>query len=134
MDIPPEIQALIPQIRAQYPQLVNLPDEAVAELILQAMQEQEPPSGEQDMQSMSAEELRSTGQQLLNTGRWQEAEQYYLLALEKSEKDQDYYGMAWAFNYLGRLCRDRGDFSQAMLLYQQALGDGLRQAPALLAP
>jgi len=36
--IPPEIQALIPQVRAENPQVANLSDEAVAELIEQSMQ------------------------------------------------------------------------------------------------
>jgi hypothetical protein len=41
MAIPPEIQQLIPQVRQHYPQLSHLPDEVVAQMILQAMQEQQ---------------------------------------------------------------------------------------------
>ena len=37
MAIPPEIRQLIPQVRQQYPQLAHLPDEVVAQMILQAM-------------------------------------------------------------------------------------------------
>ena len=43
MAIPPEIRQLIPQVRQQYPQLAHLPDEVVAQMILQAMQEQQAP-------------------------------------------------------------------------------------------
>ena len=43
MAISPEVRRLIPQVRQQYPQLADLPDEVVAQMILQAMQEQQQP-------------------------------------------------------------------------------------------
>ncbi|MBC8493048.1 MAG: hypothetical protein H8D43_04605, partial [Chloroflexi bacterium] len=74
--IPPEIRQLIPQVRQQYPQLAHLPDEVVAQVILQAIQEQqvEPLAGRQGLEEVSAGQLRYFGKQLLDTGRWEEAE------------------------------------------------------------
>ena len=57
MAIPPEIEQLIPQVRKQYPQLANLPDEVVAQMILEAIhnQETEPSVGEQSLDKMAVE-------------------------------------------------------------------------------
>ena len=63
MPVPPELQQMIAQVRQQYPQLAHLPDEQVAALIMQAMQEQQAPASDQDMDSMSTEELIRVGQQ-----------------------------------------------------------------------
>ena len=50
---------MIAQAKQQNPQLAALPDEMVAMLILQAMQDQQagPPTGEQGLDKMSAKEL-----------------------------------------------------------------------------
>jgi tetratricopeptide (TPR) repeat protein len=77
-------------------------------------------SGE-ELEKMSAEELIGAGQQLLNVGRWDEAERYFLLAVERAEQEEDREQQTWATLHLGSLCRRRGDFPQAMALYQQAL-------------
>ena len=85
--IPPELRPIIAQARQQNPQLTALPDEEVARLIMHAMERQAGlPTGEQDLVNMSTRKLIETGEQLMNMGRWQEAERYYLQAMEKAEK------------------------------------------------
>jgi len=120
MTIPPEIQPLISQVRRQYPQLAHLPDESIAELILQTLLEQHP-RGKTDIGSMSAYECGVYGEHLLSTGRWQEAESFFLAQLEKGERENNLDQQMQAYIHLGRLCRDRGDLPHAMTLYQQAL-------------
>jgi len=123
MAIPPELQQIIAQAKQRMPQLAHLPDEVVAQLILQAMQEQQagPPAGSQDLASMSAEELTRAGEQLRNVGRWQEAERYFLQAMENAENANNLQMQTTAATGLASLCLQRGDFPQAMALYQQAL-------------
>ena len=62
MTIPPELQQAIALAKQQMPQLAHLPDEQVAQLIMQAMQKQQAgtPSGKQNLEKMSAEDLRVT--------------------------------------------------------------------------
>ena len=121
--IPPEVQQMITQVRQQYPQLAHLPDEQVAALIMQSMEGQtaEPPTSEADMETMSAAELGNIAIKLLDTGRWEEAEKYFFAAMEKAEKEEDFEAQCLSVQYLGRLCRKRGNFPQAMTLYQRAL-------------
>ncbi|MCP4410816.1 MAG: tetratricopeptide repeat protein, partial [Gammaproteobacteria bacterium] len=120
MQLPPELQQMIAQVRQQHPQLAHLPDEQVAELIMQAMEQQTPASG-QDMDSMSANELDVAGQTLMDQGRWQEAEEYFFKAIDKGEEEGSYDQKCWGIIHLGQLCLQRGNFPQAMTLYQQAL-------------
>jgi tetratricopeptide (TPR) repeat protein len=123
MAIPPELQKIVAQAKRQYPQLAHLPDEVVAQMISEAMQEQQagPLAGSEELEKMSAKELNLMGQRLLNMGRWDEAERYFLCAVERAEQENDSEQQTWATAHLARLCRYRGDFPQAMALYQQAL-------------
>jgi len=121
--IPPELERIIAQVRQQNPQLAAMPDEVVAQMILQAMQEQQarPPAGEQDLEKMSARDILYSGQELMKVGRWDEAEQVLLKGAQKAEKENNAEMQCSALNLLARLCLQRGDFPQAMALYQQAL-------------
>jgi len=74
-----------------------------------------------DIENMTAKECISHGEQLIDTGRWQESERYFFAALEKAQKKNNIYIQVWATLFLGRICNMRGDFSQAIILYQQAL-------------
>ena len=122
MPIPPELQQMIAQVRQQYPQLAQLPDEQVAQLILEAMQAQQAaPDSEADLETISAEDLISIGEYLRDTGRWEEAEKYFFEAMENAEINNDLPMQAAATTGLGSLCLQRGNFPQAMTLYQQAL-------------
>ena len=123
MAIPPELQPLIVQAKQQMPQLARLPDEVVAQMILQAMQEQQArlPTSDEELKNMPPEQLGAIGEQMMHMGRWDEAEKYLFQALENAERMKDIEQQAKATGILGRLCRQRGDFPQAMILYQQAL-------------
>ena len=70
----------------------------------------------------SAAELVALGETLLNTSRWDDAERILLLAVERAEHEKSLEGQTDATWLLGRLCRERGDYPQAMTLSQQALG------------
>src|SRR5690242_15215149 len=111
MAIPAGLKALIAQVRQQHPQLKGAPDELVAQLILQALADQEgaaaPQADETDLESMSAEQCGSYGERLLNTGRWQEAERFFFAALEKAERAGDLDIQCKVAGVLGRLCRQR---------------------------
>src|SRR5262245_54034744 len=127
MPIPAELKPLIAQVRQQHPQLKDAPDEMVAQLILQAMAAQEgaamPQNPEEaDLGKMSAEECGEYGERLMNTGQWQAAERFFFAVLEKGEQANDLGHQCRATGSLGRLCLERGDFPQAMTLFQQALG------------
>ena len=61
MGIPAELKPLIAQVRQQYPQLKDAPDEVVAKLIMQALAAQQGAAlpqnpDEADLEKMSAEE------------------------------------------------------------------------------
>lgn len=71
------------------------------------------------MDLIAAEEFRIQGEQLLDIGHWDEAENYLFRALEHAEQEHNLNEQAWTTLLLGRLCRYRGNFSQAMILYQQ---------------
>jgi tetratricopeptide (TPR) repeat protein len=121
-EIPSELRAMIAQVRVQYPALAGQPDEVVAALIMQALEVQQAgPAGEQNPDTMSAYELIARGEQLLDIGRWQEAEQYLLQGAEKAERENNLSSQCSAYVTLGRLCSERGDLSQAIKLYQEAL-------------
>ena len=91
MTIPPELKQMIAQAKQQFPELAQLPDEQVVQLIMRAMQEQQagPPAGEEHLERMSALELMQRGENLINTGMRDEAERYYFAALEKAEQAGD---------------------------------------------
>jgi len=71
---------------------------------------------------MSAEQCGAYGEHFMNMGRWQEAERLLLAAVDKAEGEKDLGQQAQECTALGTLCRQRGDFPQAMVLVQQALG------------
>jgi tetratricopeptide (TPR) repeat protein len=127
MAIPAEIKAQIDMLRQAHRQLRNLSDEQLIEMIQkQAMLLQKVQGaalGAADMEKMSAQECGAIGQQLLQLGRWQEAERWFLAALEKAERVDDlWWVQGMAVGALGELCARRGEFLQAMALLQQALG------------
>ena len=49
------------------------------------------------------------------------SEEILFKAMEKAEITNDYYNQCWAALLLGRLCRNRGEFSQAIRLHEQIL-------------
>ncbi len=126
MEISTDIRQILLLLRQQNPKLAELPDELLVNLakgVVETMQVQteNSPDEQQDLEKMSASKLGQMGDRLMQMGRWDEAEEYYLLALEKSEKENDYHEMGWSLKELGRLCFNRGDFLEAMNLCQQAL-------------
>jgi tetratricopeptide (TPR) repeat protein len=123
MPVPPELQQMIAKMRQQYPQLAHLPDEQVVQLILQTVEEEllKTPANDEKFQNMSPVSLIGIGERMLNTGQWDTAEQYFLQALENAERLKEVEPQIRAIIGLGRLCRDRGDISHAIALYQRAL-------------
>ena len=123
MAIPPELQQLIARTKQDMPQLAHLPDETVAQLILQTMQKRqtEPPASDEELRNISPEQLGTIGEQMMNIGRWDEAEKYFFRALENAGKMNDIEQQIKAIGSLGYLCRQRGEFPQAMTLFQGAL-------------
>ena len=109
---PSEIQKTISFVRKLLPNLDDLPDKQLVQIFLQAMKELHggPPPDNQILEMLPADFLRDIGEQLLDKGKLDESEKYFLAALEKSEKENDYYGMALASEHLGILCSNRGDF------------------------
>ena len=88
MEIPPELRAAIAEARRQGPEVAQLADEQVAQLIVEAAaRQQRAPQGEVDIEGMSAHECGVYGEQLLSTGRWQEGERYFFAQLEKGERE-----------------------------------------------
>lgn len=93
MSIPTELKPLIAQVRQQYPQLKDAPDEVVARIIyiMQAIVAQQKTSISQNpddehVEKMSAQKCLILGERLLNTGKWEVAERVFLTALVKGEK------------------------------------------------
>ena len=83
MDIPTELKPLIAQVRQQHPHLKDAPDEVVGKLLVQApeawLRSDMPENpGEVDVEKFSAEECIAYGERLLNVGRWQAAERFFL--------------------------------------------------------
>ena len=127
--IPSEIKAQLDSLRQTHPELRCLSDERLMEMIQQAVeaeimaQASAPDVG--DIARMSAIEFRlkcrAIGEQLLDAGRWQEAERWLLAMLERAEKVGDLMVQCQATGLLGHLCQSRGDFPQAMALQQQSL-------------
>lgn len=121
MAIPPKLHELIAQAKQQMPQLAHLPDEVVAQVILQAMQEHlaGSPLSEKDLKKMSAYDLTTRGEQLLDLGRSQEAEKYVLQSRTRREKNTK--AQLDALTILGRLFYERSGFPEAMVLCRQGL-------------
>ena len=109
--VPPDVQEMITYAREKFPELSGVPDEQVAQLILDALEEEQniPPS-EVDTATMSAHECGVYGEQLLNNGNWQEAERFFGEQLEKGKQENDLNQQMKASIELGRLSRDRGYF------------------------
>jgi len=59
MAIPHELQQIVAQVRQQYPQLAHLPDEVVAQMLLQALQEEQLASSarDQNLENVTARRL-----------------------------------------------------------------------------
>ena len=59
MAIPPELQQIVSQAKQQYPQLAHLPDEVVAQMLLQALQEEQLASSarDQNLENVTARRL-----------------------------------------------------------------------------
>jgi len=93
MPIPPELHSLIAQARQKMPQLADPSDEQVAQMLMQAMQEQQSTTEVEtaEITDVIADECNTYGEQLLNTGQWQEAERYFFAAIEKAEQENDLY-------------------------------------------
>ena len=91
MAVPPELEQTIAQAKQQNPQLTTLPDEVVAQMILQAMQEQQAglPTSDEELRNMHPEQLGAMGEQMMNIGRWDEAERYFFQAMENAERLND---------------------------------------------
>ncbi len=125
MAIPPEIQELIPQVRRQFPQLAAAPDEVVAIFIQQAIESQksnlQTPHTDEELNAMHPQQLGAIGEQMLNIGRWGDAEKYFSKALENAEKISDPQGQMAATESLALLSRYRGNMARAMELYRQTL-------------
>ena len=125
MEISTEIKAQLNLLRQVHPEILGWSDEQLMALIQQAMQEEtehDATPGEADMARMSAEECGAMGQQLLQQGRWQEAEWWLFAGLKKAEQAGDLDIQCKTTGLLGQLCSNRGDTPQAMELSQQALG------------
>nr|VFJ47396.1 MAG: Tetratricopeptide repeat-containing protein [Candidatus Kentron sp. FW] len=122
--IPPELQAQLAQFRAANPELKAASDEQLMELIPRVMRHMADidPTDEAALDRMSAADLGILGEQLLEQGKWPEAEPVLLRALERSEQEGDVDNRISAAGLLGRLCRDRRDFAEAHTLLQQVLG------------
>jgi len=107
MAMPPELKPLIAQARRQVPELSGLGDKQVAEILLGAtVAQQGAAAGEGDIEMMSAHECGAHGERLLNSGQWQEAERFFLAALEKAEGEKDTGLQMKTATALGRLLED----------------------------
>ena len=89
MPISNEIKAVIDQVRAQHPQLAALSDEQILHLMMRAQQQAAGDLSDDDIDRMTAEECGVRGEQLLNVGRWDEAERFLFAQLKKAEAEND---------------------------------------------
>ncbi|MEI7868412.1 MAG: tetratricopeptide repeat protein [Candidatus Methylumidiphilus sp.] len=122
--IPEEIKAQLNLLRQADPEFQSLSDKQLMLLIQQAMEMEATQANVPDKASierLSAEECGAIGNQLLELGRWQEAESWIINALEKSENTRDYLNQCRAYTLLGSLCYRRGEFPKAMKLLKYAL-------------
>lgn len=61
MTIPSEIKQLLAMVRQQHPELANMPDEILAQMVMQAMEAQNnTPTDSTDIETMSAHECGVT--------------------------------------------------------------------------
>lgn len=126
------------QVRQMVPQFRELSDEQIMDMIPQHLQAilnemetaQAGAADQANIEKMSAAACGLKGEQLLDSGRWQDAEPWLVAALDKAEKSGDTMNQSLAVRLLGRLCLSRGEYPQAMELSQQAL----RLAEGLAAP
>ncbi len=120
-----EIKAQLNQLRHTCPQISELSDQQLIQRFQHTVQSQIAKSdgpNEDDLEWILAWECVGIGEQLWLVGRWQEAERWLFVALEKAEKAGDLIGQCQATGALGRVLRDKGEFPQAMALYNQTLG------------
>jgi hypothetical protein len=122
MAIPPEIRQQILQVRRDNPHLTAyMSDEQIAALLLQAELTLQVPSDLPGTEGMSAHECGVYAEQLMVSGRWQEAERFFLAQSKKSERETNLDQQAIACTSLGHLCCYRGEMAQSMTLYRRAL-------------
>ena len=119
MNLPPEIQDLIAQLRSEHPQLEGVPDEQILMMLQQAQSQAAAGSSVEDLEKMSAHECGVLGERLIHAGRWEEAERCFFAQLQKGEQAGDLDQQCKAAGTLGRLCGQRGDFRQAMTLLRK---------------
>jgi len=108
MKIPDEIKAHLDIISQDHPEIQELP-------YMQQINANAPTD-------MSARECNDKGEALLVEGRRQEAEPWLFAALDKAEQANDLGIQCSATSMLAHLCHHQGNYEQAMVLYQQALG------------
>lgn len=124
--ISPELRQMIALSRQQFPQLSNLSDEQMAEIMIQANQkmkklQEEPPVNKEELGNMTPEDLGMLGAHMQEMGRWDEAEKYFFLAMEKAERMNNIRVQAVSTGSLATICRLRGDFLQGLTLAQKDL-------------
>ena len=122
MNLPPELQAMIAELRSQHAELAGVSDEQILVVLQRAQSRAAAKSSVEDLDEMAAEECGALGEQLLHAGRWDEGERCFFAALEKAKQAGDLDQQCKAALALGRLCGQRGHFQQAMTLLQQSLG------------
>ena len=137
MAFSPEIQQQIIKVRRDNQKLmVNMTDEDIVLLLQQADQVLEygqpmafvvprpkrtlAEADKQHPDDLTAKERVMRGQRLKDIGRWPDAEQTLLRAIEQAKQTNDLPCHAWALGVLGGLYRDRGDLSPAIVAYGRA--------------
>jgi len=84
------------------------------------------------MKTMPPEQLIAIGEQLQNTGHWQEAEERFTQALESAKQLGDLRWQTIATSCLASLFLKRGDLTLALKLYNQGLELAERSGTQLL--
>ncbi len=137
MAFSPEIQQQIIKVRRDNHKLtVNMTDEDIVLLLQQADQVLEygqpvafvvprpkatsAEAHKQHPDALTAKEMVMRGQRLKEIGRWPDAEQALLKAIEQAKQTNDLRCQAWALGILGGLYRDRDDLSPAIVAYAHA--------------
>lgn len=138
MEFSPEVQQQILKVRQDNPTLTeNMLDKDIVVLLQQA--DQTLASGKpmaflisrtkdtqanvekQDLSKMTAKELVLHGEELKKIGQMREAEQIFYDAIERAKQTNDLLYQSWAFQFLGDICKDSGDLSQAVMKYREAM-------------
>lgn len=124
MEIPAQAKAQLAALREARQELGDVSNDQLLGMIQSAMQAQTAQADlpdEAEIGKMSAADLATRAEGLLNVGQWDEAEKVLGLAVERAEAENDLKEQLGAETALARLCSRRGDFPQAMALYQRAL-------------